>query len=273
VNNLENILNELEGDSKPLRPPFGYPGGKLKMAAKILPHLPYRKTYVEPFCGSCAILLRRTKSDFEIANDMHFGIISFYKTLQMPDILDQLIERLELTVNSREEFEYCHDQVMKANLDPIEQAACFLYSMVYSFSSGGLGYSRSTTSPLCSTTLDKRLQELPDVTKRIQNVVFECGDWLQSTLEYDSPDTVYYFDPPYLGADPRYLFNRLHTEEAHRKIITTIKKLKGFVAISGYAHPLYDDETFWTDRIEWKQNVSICRTERSTVKEVLWIKE
>jgi hypothetical protein len=42
-----------------LKSPFPYFGGKSRVAAEVLRRFGDVKTYVEPFCGSCAVLLAR----------------------------------------------------------------------------------------------------------------------------------------------------------------------------------------------------------------------
>ncbi len=41
-------------------------GGKSKSAAHIIARLPEHTTYVEPFCGGCAVFLRKPRSNAEV---------------------------------------------------------------------------------------------------------------------------------------------------------------------------------------------------------------
>jgi site-specific DNA-adenine methylase len=44
-----------------LKAPFPYFGGKSRIAAEVWRRFGDVKTYVEPFCGSCAVLLARCR--------------------------------------------------------------------------------------------------------------------------------------------------------------------------------------------------------------------
>ena len=40
--------------------------------------------------------------------------------------------------------------------------------------------------------------------ERLEAVVFECLDWAELVSRYDTPDTLFYLDPPYLGGEDDY---------------------------------------------------------------------
>jgi site-specific DNA-adenine methylase len=102
-------------------------------------------------------------------------------------------------------------------------------------------------------------------------------------LDYDNPDMVFYCDPDYPGTDPAIYKHGID----HHQFLKTVFELHGFVAVSGYSHPLYENQD-WDERHEWESFVSIQSLayqdtsnkadrkgveERKHAKEVLWIKE
>ena len=63
-------------------------GGKTDLAKWVCEHLPPHETYVEPFFGGGAVLLRKARSKFEVANDVDKAIINVYRqAVENPDAL------------------------------------------------------------------------------------------------------------------------------------------------------------------------------------------
>jgi len=268
-----------------LRAPFGYPGGKSRSVEAILPRLPYRGVYVEPFGGSAAVLLSRHKSPLEVYNDRYGGVVAFYRCLRDADKFVALIKRLELTVHSREEFAYCKEGWTDATED-MERAAMWYYITVYSFGSLGRNFGRAVRRSPLAGKIQKKLPMFPMLHERLLSVQIENQDWRQCLRDYDAPDTVFYIDPPYVDVHRGTYKNEMSIED-HRELLATIFNLRGFAAVSGYINPLYEGQD-WDARYSWKVFVSMTPaaftkgnnkeklkglSERKKTTEVLWIKE
>lgn len=66
-----------------LKAPFPYFGGKSRVADEVWARFGDVKNYVEPFCGSAAVLLARpTESKIETVNDANCFIANFWRALQ-----------------------------------------------------------------------------------------------------------------------------------------------------------------------------------------------
>lgn len=290
---LMDMFDDLDKQIEPakkdiiVKAPFGYPGGKSRSIEHILPNLPYRNCYVEPFGGSGAVLLARQRSSLEVLNDRYMGITAFYQCLRNKAMMEKVCEWLALTVHSREEFVECKDTWANVD-DPIERAARWYYMIAYSFGSKGNNWGRSVSGRghLAGKILN-RIKEFPAIYERIKKVQIENQDWKDCLRDYDSFDTVFYLDPPYIDAYAgTYKFEM--TQDEHKDLIDAIFATEGFVAVSGFSNPLYENRP-WDDRIEWEVFSSIKGmaftegnkrshlegrdTERSFSKEVLWIKE
>jgi DNA adenine methylase len=70
----------------------------------------------------------------------------------------------------------------------------------------------------------------------------ENRDWKYILENYDTPQTFFYLDPPYVhstrtgtGKDYKYEF----TEKQHKQLARSLKKVKGLWALSGYDSELY----------------------------------
>lgn len=269
-----------------LRAPFGYPGGKSRSLASILPNLPQRSVYVEAFGGSAAVLLARSPSKLEVLNDRYAGVTSFYRCIRDKAKMEKMIAWLEMTVHSREEFVLCRDTWEDVN-DDVERAARWFYMTQVSFACLGRNFGRST-SPAANTCgkIRNALSEFPRLHLRLKNVQIENQSWERILADYDGHDVVFYLDPPYVDTNRGTYKHEMSIEE-HRDLCHAIFGLKGFVALSGYSNPLYENQP-WDHRFEWEVTVSskamafteenakadlsiVSKRERAT--EVLWIKE
>ena len=289
---LESIFDDLERMTEPkskdviVRAPFNYPGGKSKSIKHILPHLPYRGGYVEPFGGSAAVLLARNTSRLEVFNDRYAGVVAFYRCIRDKNKMEALCTRLDLTIHSREEFVWCK-QTWENVEDDVERAARWYYTIQYSFAGLGRNFGRSTsTKSVMSGKLRNRIPEFFSIHERIKRVQIENQDWYDCLKDFDDPDTVFYLDPPYLDASAG-IYKHEMTRSDHQSLLDTVFSLDGFVAVSGYSNPLYEEQD-WDDRFEWDSFVSIQSIgggegnkksqmthleKRETAKEILWIKE
>jgi len=269
-----------------VRAPFAYPGGKSKSIDKIIPHLPYTDRYVEPFGGSAAILLARHSSNLEVYNDRYGGVVAFYRCLRSPEKFEKLVELLNLTIHSREDFLFCRDTWQNVECD-IERAFRWYYMTNYSFGSLGRNFGRSTSHKGgLAGKIRSKLKLFPMIHSRIRNVQIENQDWERCVTDYDNPDTVFYLDPPYVDTDSGIYKSKMSHND-HRHLLDVVFSLKGFVALSGYPNPLYDERD-WDERRTWDAFISIKSAaytdsnnkghlkgleSRGTNTEVLWIKE
>ena len=267
-----------------LRAPFGWPGGKSKSLEQILPHLPYREKYVEAFGGSGAVLLARAKSKIDVYNDRYGGVVCFYQCLRDPALFERLTGWLELSLHAREEFSWCKE-TWSNHRDPVERAARW-YSMIQaSFGSIGRNWGRQVNGNSMAGKIQRRLQEFPALHERLKDVQIENQDWADCLRDYDDRDAVFYLDPPYVDVN-RGTYKSEMSIESHRALLETVFSLDGYVAVSGYSNPLYEEQD-WDQRYEWDAFVSIQSIggagngketlkgleARGSVKEVLWVKE
>ena len=85
-----------------MRPPFRYFGGKARLARWITGWFPEHYVYLEPFCGSAAVLLAKRRCAHEIINDADRNVVTFYRMLR--DRPDDLARACALTPYARDEL-------------------------------------------------------------------------------------------------------------------------------------------------------------------------
>ena len=86
-----------------------------------------------------------------------------------------------------------------------------------------------------------KIEHLPKIHARLMRVQIECNDWRKILDTYDTPNTFFYLDPPYVPdtrRDGGYKHEMI--DEDHSELIERIQTLNGKVMLSGYESPVYD---------------------------------
>jgi DNA adenine methylase len=280
--NLFDQLDQLTETEKIIKAAFGWPGGKSRSISNILGFIPYRTTYVSVFGGSGIDILNRKPSKLDVFNDRYAGVTDFYRCLKNPVLFSQLCHWLQLTVNSKEEFYLSRDTWVNC-LNPVERAGRWYYSIQYSFGLLGRNWGRAKNGIPLSGKIQNALPLFQGIHDRFQKIQIDNLDWYDCLIQYDSPETVFYLDPPYIDGASGIYKHEL-TKDDHRRMIDVIFGLQGFVAVSGYSNPLYDNQN-WNAVHHWNNFVSMAslnnqgngkeniNQERIFVEEKLWIKE
>ncbi len=116
-------------------------------------------------------------------------------------------------------------------------------------------------------------QRLQDFGLRLQGVLLGNRPALQVLGDHDTPDTLFYVDPPYLHAT-RALSGAVYRYEMreadHVELLHALCALRGCVVLSGYPHPLYDDALKGWLRVEKQAHISAHKGAGARV-EVLWL--
>ncbi len=86
------------------------------------------------------------------------------------------------------------------------------------------------------------VEDLPLIAQRLLRVQIENAPALEVISRYDSSETLFYCDPPYVhgsrGDSNAYAFEM--TDSQHEALARALHGVQGKVALSGYASPLYD---------------------------------
>jgi DNA adenine methylase len=267
------------------RAPFGYVGSKFKSIRNLEKHLPYRKKWIDVFCGSGIVTLNRQESPIEVMNDRYGGSVAFYRCLRDKDKMQQMIEWLELTQHSREDFYHCRN-TWCSEKDDVVRAAKWYYMIQSSTIASGRTFGRNTNNPGNEhRKVWPRLPLFPIIHARLRNVTLENLDFETCMSDYDDESTVFYLDPPYAGTNNVYEGSWSRDDLA--RLLRRVDKTRGFVALSSYADTQIDECKFWDERHTWEVPIMTetkgfvegsCKEHLKDVKttdyatEVLWIK-
>lgn len=222
---------------RPVKPAAPYIGGKRNLAARVVSMIeatPHR-TYAEPFVGMGGVFLRRRqRPSAEVINDYSRDVWTFYRVLQehYPYFLDMLRWRF----TSRAEF----DRLVAVDPDTLtdlQRAVRFLYVQRLAF--GGkvngrnFGVSHHRGGRFDTTRLTVVLDELAG---RLAGVIIERLTWSAFLDRYDTPETLFYLDPPYYGCERDY-GDDLFSREQFEAMAEHLARLKGAFILSLNDHP------------------------------------
>lgn len=106
--------------------------------------------------------------------------------------------------------------------------------------------------------------------RRLQGVVIERRDALEVIRAQDSPDTLFFIDPPYLPSTRSKAGYRYEMSQAqHVQLLERLLAIQGKAVVAGYPSQLYDDMLSGWQRVERPHRAAGSRRPRM---EVLWIK-
>ena len=231
-----------------LRSPVWYFGGKGKMSAKIVPILERcpHKLYVEPFGGGASILLAKKPVEREGYNDIDSHLYDFFQVLSDPRKFARFYRRIAVLPYSRQLYNDCRAS-WKSEPDQIDRVVKWYVVARQSFS-GDFGHSWSfVITESCRGMMGSpsrwlsAIDQLPAIHARLTRVQIECYDFRKIFDIYDTPDTLFYNDPPYvLSTRKAGGYANEMTDNDHTDFIDRALTLKGSVVISGYNNPIYD---------------------------------
>lgn len=264
ITEVEEILS---GRRQPLKGPFYYKGNKEASVSKIIPYIPDKKVYVEVFGGTGVILLNKPRSSMEVFNDRNSGITDFYICLQSQ--IDELTERCRVAPHSRELYHWAREKLKEGNeKDRMIRAVCWFILAQQSFlANAGRSWKRQMTPPPIASTYMQKLAWFKPIQLRIEHVTIENLHWVKCLDDYDSKDTVFYCDPPYLETEAYDGY-----PVKHEDLLRQVFDCEGTVLVSGYDHPLYAKQK-WSKVVSWEvPGIQSKNAFSGPAKEFLYIK-
>jgi DNA adenine methylase len=225
---------------KPNHPALRYFGGKWRLAKWIISHFPSHVTYVEPFGGAASVLLLKSPAWISVYNDKSSLLVNFFRMLR--ERPDDLIKAISLTPYSRSEYKLSQE----LSEDPLENARRFYIWCWQGFGRGGAkesgGWRFEKSHSRGQTTIDDWLHEhdLYLVAGLFRAVQIEHDDAFRVIPRYDTPETLFFIDPPYVhdSRGKRWGMSAyLHemSDDEHTRLADILHHVQGKVLLSGYA--------------------------------------
>jgi len=223
---------------------FPYIGGKTNIAQWVIDQLPDHRVYVEPFGGSAAVLLNKPRSDIEVYNDKDRDIVQFFEVAR--NRTDELVGWCRRTPFSEE----LHNEWGRAfyrgerSDDSVERAGRFLFLRYSQFAGKYHNHSGFKRDTLRARTGESQSwanvpEKIRETVDRLQGVSIQRDDFREVVDRYDDPETVFYFDPPYVEKEGLY---PAADDFDHADLADAVDGLEGDVLISYTDLPgeLYD---------------------------------
>jgi DNA adenine methylase len=229
-----------------MRPPFPRQGNKYALRNSIIPNFPEHKIYVEPFVGSAAIFFNKEKADINVLNDLDKELINRLKLLKKAPI-DKSLYKNDL--NTIEKIKNFYDNHSNSITDLI------LYNKI--ITSNGFNNQPALKSSKIYKDVNPYsiVPKIEEYQNKLENVKLLSRDYEKIIKQYDSPDTLFFLDPPYENSKITlgYAEDKNFDFEKFAKIVKNIKG-KFFLTIndSKYIRELFK---------EFKQNnISVYTT-------------
>ena len=261
------------------RPLLRWHGGKWLLAPWIASHFPAHRVYVEPYGGAWSVGLRKDRAYAEIWNDLDGELVNLFRVLRDCEGSAALVRALELTPFAREEFRDAYQECD----DPVERARRLIVRSFMGFGSDGASGTYRTgfraNSNRSGTTPARDWISYPAALaaaiQRMRGVVIESRPALEVMAAHDGPNTLHFVDPPYLHetrararrAGNGGAYRHEMTDDDHDALLTALRGLKGYVALSGYPSSMYDDALAGWTRVERPALADGARPRT----EVLWL--
>jgi DNA adenine methylase len=264
---------------------FGWYGGKYNHLDWLLPLLPQTLHYCEPFGGSAAVLVNRVPSPVETYNDIDGEVVNFFRVLRNQK--EELLEAIGLTPFSRQELRQAAGR-QEPGITDIERARRFFVrarqvrtGLAQTASEGRWAHCVLTSRAGMAGAVSRWLgsvEGLAEIAQRLLRVQIENAPAIEVIRRYDSPDTLFYCDPPYIHesrSDTKAYAYEM-TDREHRALADALRHVEAKVAVSGY-HCRLMDELYhdWTAieapaKMAHSTNTRTDNTKQERT-EVLWI--
>ena len=266
-----------------MKPPIAYYGGKTRLADWIVSLLPPHRVYVEPFCGSAAVLFAKRPATHEVINDLDGDLVCFLRVLRsQPEELERVCR---LTPYARDEYNAA--DLAELDIDDVERARRWWVRSSQSFAQVakvGTGWSTSVQRGSNNArSVWNRLDRFTAAAARLGPVSIENRDALEVIQAFDVDDGAMYVDAPYLGSTRSAIaggrrpngdyFCEFASDAQHTALAEVLVRARAAVVVSGYPSALYDQlyEGWWRADRQVLCRAANGRSSRNFRRtEVLW---
>jgi site-specific DNA-adenine methylase len=206
---------------------FRSPGGKYHLCKKIVLLLPEHKTFVEGFCGGAQVHFHKERSNEEAINDINKDLVFAYRFIKAmsPEDLSWLKGRNWVITKGRARHVY-----ETKPSTPRERFYRFAYLNKASYWGRADVWEGVRNRP--ESEVIQLVKRLPKIQERLKSVKIHSWDWRTVIKQYDSPDTLFYLDPPYPIHWPRGHggWSEKFFKEEH--LLSVLKSIKGKFLLS-----------------------------------------
>jgi len=250
------------GNGKINRPANRWYGGKWRIGKWIASHFPEHKIYVEPFGGMWSVGLQKPQSEIEIYNDIHPLATNFWTRLKEDS--ERLIQCIDAIQWNEETVKWAKE----VTTDPFESAVKFYIQCRIAYAGGGTGWGSGYSPKSFDKKENSDHSHLIAIANRIKNLQIYGEDALDIIRKFDSPDTLFYCDPPYVKETRNSHTPYEYEFDRHEELITLLSSIQGKAILSGYPSFKYASLLSGWDR----KDTQGMTTSSKDAMECIWIK-
>jgi Site-specific DNA methylase len=227
-------------------------GGKHGKEERYLELMPKHKIYADCNFGSGAVTFYKSIMDpakITIVNDKNDELINYMLVLRdWPEELFKVCDALPYSESLYEKYKW--EPVPE---DKLERAVRFFYKMRLTFSGGGhkyrngIGLSKTQDK---AQTYQSAVNLIPNMAKLIKTWNILCRDFEDVINFYDTDETLFFLDPPYVGFENIYAGG--FKSEDHLRLRKRLETIKGKVMLCYYPDSLIDELYSDWYRVEYK---------------------
>ena len=198
---------------KSMLSPFGRQGNKYGLRKEIIPLFPEHKIYVEPFAGSASIFFNKEKVDKNVLSDLDKDVYERLGLLQQAPLDKTKYADLK-NIDDIKNFYINHSNSIPDKI--------LYHKIICSMGFRGSPVKNvngivNPSNPLCI------LKHLEKYKEKLNDVIIKNESYESIIKQYDSPDTLFFLDPPYEKTDKRFYKNTVFDFNKLLQILTTIK--------------------------------------------------
>lgn len=235
-------------------------GGKGYLAQRIRALFPPHTRYCETHFGSGAVLLAGDGEGVsEFANDKDYELTNFWSIMRNETLFKRFKFHVDSTPLSEVEFDRARKNGIRLADHGEDVHSAVRFFVINRQSRQALGKDFATPTSRLRRGMNEQVSAwlsavdgLPEIHARLRRVEIRCMDAVDFIRELDSPDTLFYCDPPYMqetrhnggGEYGRYEMGW----QDHNALCSTLASIKGQFLLSGYPNDLYAE---WQERFGW----------------------
>ena len=223
-----------------------YFGGKQNLLEEIIRLIPSHNVYIEPFCGGASVFFSKQLAKFNIINDLDDGIYAIYYCIKKdPERFYAFLNNIPYGMRA---YRKAQKFIKEGNCNLFILAISKFIMLTHSIYHRGTSFNCSLTGGEVrnyNNYIDINRQRV--LIDKIKQCCLCKMDALRIIKTYDSPNSFFYIDPPYINTICGDGVYSKYTEEEYLKLIDLLKNIKGKFILSNYKSniDLYCDNNGW----------------------------
>lgn len=225
------------------------------------------------------MLLNRERSPVEVYNDLNGNLINLFRVVKEREKFVRFERLVELTLWAKDEFAEAI-RVLYSGVESTDVDRAWAFYTIQNMGISGKihrtvgNWSRSQADASNVERWWTRMEKLEAIHSRLASVQIDSQPAIDCIRYWDSPETTFYLDPPYVLETRHEKYYDVEMEDVeHVQLIDALLEVQGMVVLSGYEHTLYDrlaDSGWQVWRYPASASMRVTDGEKPKRVEVVW---